>query len=138
MTRVPARGPPCHVAVRRVAVGWCRSRAIAHSPALGGRSLPDRSILSVLLCGRGTYRVGGSGHLAPAVMPQKDIQIILYRLSGQDRKLDAIHAQAVKTNQRVSKLEKWQSFIEGGLAILTVLVVPVVVYLITFAEVGSH
>jgi hypothetical protein len=50
-------------------------------------------------------------------MAQKDIQLILYRLTEQDRKLDAIHDQAVKTNQRVSKLEKWQSFIEGGLAV---------------------
>ena len=51
-------------------------------------------------------------------MAHKDVELILYRLAEQDRKLDAIHEQAMKTNRRVSKLEKWQSFIEGGLAVL--------------------
>jgi hypothetical protein len=53
-------------------------------------------------------------------MTHKDLAIILYRLAEQDRKLDAIHNETVKTNRRVSKLEKWQSFIEGGLAVLTI------------------
>jgi hypothetical protein len=61
--------------------------------------------------------------------------LILYRLSEQDRKLDAIHDQALNTNQRVTKLEKWQSFIEGGLAVLTILVVPIVIYVVV-ASVG--
>jgi hypothetical protein len=71
-------------------------------------------------------------------MPYKDIQVILYRLAEQDRKLDAIHVQAVITNRRVSKLEKWQSFIEGGLAVLTILVVPLLIYVIAFAGFGSE
>ena len=71
-------------------------------------------------------------------MPYKDIQVILYRLVEQDRKLDAIHEQAVKTNRRVSKLEKWQSFIEGGLAILAILVVPLLIYVVAFAGFGSE
>ena len=71
-------------------------------------------------------------------MAYKDIQVILYRLAEQDRKLDAIHEQAVKTNRRVSKLEKWQSFIEGGLAVLTILVVPLLIYVVASAGLGSQ
>ena len=68
----------------------------------------------------------------------KRLEIILYRLAEQDRKLDAIHNEAVKTNRRVSKLEKWQSFIEGGLAVLTILVVPLLIYVVAFAGFGSE
>jgi hypothetical protein len=71
-------------------------------------------------------------------MTHKDLALILYRLAEQDRKLDAIHEQALKTNRRVSKLEKWQSFIEGGLAVLTILVVPLLIYVIAFAGFGSE
>jgi hypothetical protein len=71
-------------------------------------------------------------------MTHKDLAVILYRLAEQDRKLDAIHEQAVITNRRVSKLEKWQSFIEGGLAVLTILVVPLVIYVLAFAGLGPQ
>lgn len=40
-------------------------------------------------------------------------------------------AQAKLTNGRVSSLESWQSFMKGGLTILTLLAVPIVIYLIT-------
>jgi hypothetical protein len=71
-------------------------------------------------------------------MTHKDIAVILYRLAEQDRKLDSIiHEQAV-SSRRVSKLEKWQSFIEGGLAVLTILVVPLLIYVIAFAGFGSQ
>jgi hypothetical protein len=69
-------------------------------------------------------------------MAYKDIQVILYRLAEQDGKLDAIHVQAVITNRRVSKLEKWQSFIEGGLAVLAILVVPLLIYVVSSAGLG--
>ena len=69
-------------------------------------------------------------------MAYKDIHIILYRLAEQDRKLDAIHVQAVITNRRVSKLEKWQSFIEGGLAVLAILVVSLLIYVVSSAGLG--
>ena len=46
--------------------------------------------------------------------------------------------ETVKTNLRVSKLEKWQSFIEGGLAVLTILVVPLLIYVLAFAGFGSE
>jgi hypothetical protein len=68
---------------------------------------------------------------------QKNLQVILYRLAEQDRKLDAIHEQAVITNRRVAKLEKWQAFIEGGLAVLAILVVPLLIYVLTFAGLGT-
>jgi hypothetical protein len=69
-------------------------------------------------------------------MTQRDVQVILYRLAEQDRKLDAIHEQAVITNRRVARLEKWQAFIEGGLAVLAMLIVPLLVYLLALAGVG--
>jgi hypothetical protein len=71
-------------------------------------------------------------------MAYKDIQVILYRLAEQDRKLDAIHELAVITNRRVAKLEKWQSFVEGGLAVLTILVVPLLIYVIASAGLGPQ
>jgi hypothetical protein len=71
-------------------------------------------------------------------MTHKDLALLLYRLAEQDRKLDAIHEQAVITNRRVSKLEKWQAFIEGGLAILAVLVVPLAIYVIASAGLGPQ
>jgi hypothetical protein len=70
-------------------------------------------------------------------MTYKDTQVIIYWLSEQDRKLDAIHEQAVITNRRVAKLEKWQSFIEGGLAVLAILVVPLLIYVLTSAGLGT-
>ncbi len=42
------------------------------------------------------------------------------------------------TNRRVAKLEKWQSFIEGGLAVLTILVVPIAIYVIELAWIGAQ
>ena len=69
-------------------------------------------------------------------MAKKEIHIILYRFAEQDRKLDAIHVQAVITNRRVSKLEKWQSFVQGGLAVLAILVVALLIYVVSSAGRG--
>jgi hypothetical protein len=71
-------------------------------------------------------------------MAYKDIQVILFRLAEQDRKLDAIIREQVAAGRRVSKLEKWQSFIEGGLAVLTILVVPLLIYVVAFVGLGSQ
>ena len=43
-------------------------------------------------------------------------------------KLDRIETQTIKTNGRVVSLESWKSFLQGGLAILTLLVVPIIIY----------
>lgn len=66
-----------------------------------------------------------------SMVRQQDAKLILHRLGEQDKRLRAIHEEVIKTNHRVSRLERWQAFIEGGLAILTVLVVPLAVYLLT-------
>lgn len=43
----------------------------------------------------------------------------------KDEHLARIEEQVRKTNGRVGKLENWRAFITGGLAILTLLVVPI-------------
>lgn len=50
--------------------------------------------------------------------------------TGLHEKLDSILSEARKTNGRIGKLEQWRSFITGGLAVLSVLVVPVLIYVI--------
>jgi hypothetical protein len=53
--------------------------------------------------------------------------------------LKRIEAQTVKTNGRVSALEKWRSYILGGLAIISMIVVPLLIQSIGFIvnKVGS-
>ncbi len=38
--------------------------------------------------------------------------------------LSRIENQTLKTNGRVTRLEKWQSFISGGMSVIVVIVVP--------------
>jgi hypothetical protein len=41
-------------------------------------------------------------------------------------KTDRILEQTIRTNGRVSNLEKWRSYITGAVAVLTVLVLPII------------
>lgn len=43
-----------------------------------------------------------------------------------EENLRSIEEQTKKTNGRVSKLEKWQSYVFGATAVLTVIIIPVV------------
>lgn len=45
--------------------------------------------------------------------------------------LSEIKTQTMKTNGRVGRLENWRSFITGGLAIVTLIVLPLIVYIFT-------
>lgn len=45
--------------------------------------------------------------------------------------IKAILVQTQKTNGRVGKLENWKSFMQGGMAILALMVVPIFIYIIT-------
>jgi len=47
------------------------------------------------------------------------------------RDLVEIKLQVKTTNGRVSALENWKWLITGGMSVLTILVVPIVLYLIT-------
>lgn len=46
------------------------------------------------------------------------------------RQDDANHATA-KNVEAIGEIKQWQSFIKGGLAILTILVIPIIIYLLT-------
>lgn len=93
---------------RRISV-TTRSRPSFHAGLFARFSLPA---VAAIMVGNRFIGVPVASRYLIRNMAQKDIHVILYRLPEQDRKLDAIHEQTVRTN-----LEKWQSFIEGGLAI---------------------
>jgi hypothetical protein len=45
-------------------------------------------------------------------------------IEGIHEKLDLILTQTTKTNGRVNSLENWKGFITGGLAIITIVIIP--------------
>lgn len=54
----------------------------------------------------------------------------LIQQGGMPETLESILEQARTTNGRIKSLERWRSFIGGGLAVLTALVVPVFIAVI--------
>lgn len=52
-------------------------------------------------------------------------EMIVHTLNDIQKTVARIEAQTVKTNGRTSKLENWQNFIMGGLAVITILMLPI-------------
>lgn len=52
------------------------------------------------------------------------------RFNQQDKSLEKILEQTTAHNGRMKKLESWQSFLKGGLAVITVLIVPILLFMI--------
>lgn len=55
---------------------------------------------------------------------QKEVDLMMIPVH---EKLDTIIEQVKATNGRVRCLERWRSFITGGLAVLTAVIIPIIV-----------
>ena len=62
------------------------------------------------------------------------------RHADQIQYLQRIEGQTTKTNGRVNKLENWQAYIKGGLAVIVLLLVPIAIYFIqqTLSDASLH
>lgn len=59
-----------------------------------------------------------------------DTELFNEKLDRIHDKIDMIHEQVKCTNGRVRALESWRWGLAGGLAVLTVLVIPVLIKLV--------
>jgi len=65
---------------------------------------------------------------------KREIEFVLEKMeinhSSIGRKLDRIEQRTIETNGRISKLENWRSFLTGGLAVVTIMIVPIIIWII--------
>ncbi len=69
-------------------------------------------------------------------MEELQPQTIKVMFDNLNDKLDLIHAQTSKTNgsvgkafDEINKLKQWRSYIMGGLAVITILLVPILLFM---------
>lgn len=67
-----------------------------------------------------------------AIIDIKDnVKEIKIQNNRTEETVNRVEIQARITNGRVTELEKWSSYIKGGLAVLTIMVVPILLWVIT-------
>lgn len=75
-------------------------------------------------------------------MEDNHVQMVLDKISTLETKEDqrhdeqmeaiaSVHRKQDKTNGRLGRLEKRQSFLSGGLAVITILVLPILFMILT-------
>jgi uncharacterized membrane protein (DUF106 family) len=52
------------------------------------------------------------------------------KFSSVDEKLDKVIVQTTEHNHRMSKMEKWKSYIQGGLAVMSIFIIPTFAWLV--------
>jgi hypothetical protein len=68
-------------------------------------------------------------------LQKKDIELLAEKMEegfrGMHDRQDTTNGKVLKAAEDIVELKNWKAFVQGGMAVLTLMVVPILIYIIT-------